>query len=194
MTQADTVKTRRERWLVILAVTLSAIGAIFWAIENVGDNDEDRAGVDMPADNGRGSATAGATTSPVEDYIRFAAAIGDRQLQDSVPPDYVVEGLRKLAGALGTLNLGSPDLQVSLRVAAEHLLLTPASTATTAVVRDGLISAADAIEPQYGKGEVNLRLVAESIRPEKPLLDQQSAVDEFFRESATAMQQLSQRS
>lgn len=184
MTHADGAKDRRWSWAVILAGTLSAIAAIFWAVEHSGD-DQHGTSVAVPADND------GASSTPVQDYLRFAAAAGDPQIQESeVDPEYVVEGLRKLAGALGTLNLGSPDLQVDLRVAAEHLLLNPASTATSAVVRDRLISAADAIEPELGNGEVNLRRLAESIRPDTPLLDQQTAVYEFFRESAKAMQGL----
>jgi len=188
MTRTDTAKNRRWSWLVILVVISLAIAAVFWAVERVGDTDEDAAAVRVPADNDGADSE---TSSPLQDYLQFAGAAGDRQMRDSdADPDNIVEGLRKLAGALGTLNLGSPDLQVDLRVAAEHLLLNSTSTATTAVVRNSLISAADAIEAER-PNEVNLRRLAESVRRDRPLLDQRAAVREFFRESATAMQRLS---
>lgn len=193
MTHTDTAKNPRWSWLVICAV-LIAVTAAFWAVERVGVDDQDAAEVGVPAAGDGATGTGNETDSPIHDYLRFASAVGDRPIQEStVDPDYIVEGLRKLAGALGTLNLGSPDLHVDLRVAAEHLLLNPASTATTAVVRDGLISAAAAIEPQHGNREVTLRRLAESITPERPLLDQQAAIREFFRESATAMLRFSRQ-
>ena len=188
MSHTDTAKNPRWSWLVILVVISLAIAALFWAVARVGDTDDDAVAVGVPADNDGANSE---TISPVQDYLQFAGAAGDRQVRDSdADPDNIVEGLRKLAGALGTLNLGSPDLQVDLRVAAEHLLLDSASTATTAVVRNSLILAADAIEAER-QNEVNLRRLAESIRRDRPLLDQQAAVREFFRESAKTMQRLS---
>jgi hypothetical protein len=69
-------------------------------------------------------------------------------------------------------------------VAAEHILLNLASTATTELVRNGLISAAEAIETGRQDEDDNLRRLAESVRPDGPLLDQQVTVHEFFQESA----------
>jgi hypothetical protein len=188
MTHTDTAKNPTWSWLVILAVISLAIAALFWAVERVGDTDDDAVAVGVHADNDGANSE---TISPVQDYLQFAGAAGDRQVRDSnADPDNIVEGLRKLAGALGTLNLGSPDLQVNLRVAAEHLLLDSASTGTTAVVRNSLSLAADAIDTER-QNEVNLRRLAESIRRDRPLLDQQAAVREFFRESAKAIRRLS---
>ena len=191
MTHADALKNRQRSWIVIVAVTLSA-AVVFWAVERVGDNDENAAEADAPASDDGPSASE--PTSPVQDYLQFARAAGDPQIQEPVAdPEYIVEGLRKLAGALGTLNIASPDLQTDLRVAAEHLLLSPASTATTAVVRDRLISAADAIEAAHGGRQATLRRAAEAIEPDRPLLDQQAGVREFFRESANAIQSISRQ-
>ena len=187
MPHTDTAKNLRPWWLVILAV-LIAVAAVFWAVTPMGDNDEEGAVVKGAADIVDVNSEI---TSPVQDYLSFAGTAGGGQIPASdADPTYIVEGLRKLAGALGTLRLGSPDLQVDLRVAAEHLLLNPASTVTTAVVRDDLIAAAEAIEAEH-RNEVNLRFIAESIRQDRPLLDQQDAFREFFRESANAMQGLS---
>jgi hypothetical protein len=69
------------------------------------------------------------------------------------------------------------------------VLLIPASAATTVVVREALILVADAIEPEHGK----TRQLANSIRPDKPLLDQPMTIVDFFREAAHAIQRLSSR-
>ena len=180
MTHTDTAKNPSWSWLVILAVISLAIAAVFWAVERVGDTDEDAIAMGVPADNDGANSE---TSSPVQDYLQFAGAAGDRQIRDSdADPDAIVEGLRKLAGALGTLNLGSPDLQVDLRVAAEHFLLNSASTATAAAVRNSLISAADAIEAER-RNEVNLRRLAESVRRDRPLLDRFGRMDRQLDET-----------
>ena len=180
MTHTDTAKNPSWSWLVILAVISLAIAAVFWAVERVGDTDEDAIAMGVPADNDGANSE---TSSPVQDYLQFAGAAGDRQIRDSdADPDAIVEGLRKLAGALGTLNLGSSDLQVDLRVAAEHFLLNSASTATAAAVRNSLISAADAIEAER-RNEVNLRRLAESVRRDRPLLDRFGRMDRQLDET-----------
>jgi hypothetical protein len=182
MTWTSAVKG--SHWYMMLAVTLSAAGGVSWVVGRVGqDNGEVTATVGELAHNG------GASITPVQDYLRFATTVGERPVQASEPdPQYIAKGLRHLAGALGTLNLGGPDLQVDLRVAAEHLLLNPASTANTGVVRAALISAADALESEQRESEIDLRRLAESIRPDRSLLDQQAAVSQFFRESAKTIQ------
>jgi hypothetical protein len=84
------------------------------------------------------------------------------------------------------LTLGSPTLQVDLRVAAEHLLLNPQSPATSAAVRDSLLRAADSVEGGDAKQSA-LHDVAGSIDPRRPLLEQQATVRTFFREAANAI-------
>jgi hypothetical protein len=182
MTHTDTILNLRRSWPVILAIVM-AVAAAFCAPAREADNDDDTAAVAVPAE--------GEATSPVQDYLQFAGTGGD-QLHPAADADprYIVEGLRKLAGALGTLHLGSPDLQVDLRVAAEHVLLNPTSTAITPLVRNDLIAAADAIEAERRTG-VKLRSLAESIQRDTPLLDQQGALRDFFRESGKVLQPLS---
>jgi hypothetical protein len=178
MTHPDGIKNRRSWWAVILTVTVSVIAAS-WVIERLTGDATDSETAGGAAENG------GATTTPIQDYLQFAATLGNRPIEASgTNPETVVEGVRTLAGALGTLELGGADLQIDLRVAAEHILLNPAATANTAVLRDALMAAADALEPQHG----NLRRLAESIRPDRPLLEQQMTIREFFRESARAIQ------
>lgn len=181
MAHIDTASSRRRSWMAISAVGLLAVTAIFWAVGCAGSNDERSRGVDEPA----------AANSPLQDYLRFAGTAETRGAD--VDREYLADGLRKLAGALGTLNLGGPDLQVDLRVAAEHVLLNPASTATTEIVRNGLMSAAEAIEPGRPDGGDTLRRLAESVRPDGPLFDQRLTVQEFFQESAKAIQRVSQQ-
>lgn len=183
MTPTDTVS--RQRWsLPVILLGLVVIVAVLWIVARGGS--ADGTDVRQPA-NGEDT-----TDSPAQEYLRFAEtprAGQDRQLQEDLV--YIVEGLRKLAGALGTLGVGEPDLQVDLRVAAEHLLLNPAATTNTAVVREALLSAADALESEQLTGEANLREAASAISLDRPVLEQTAAVQEFFLESARAIRGLS---
>lgn len=191
MTRADDVSTRRRWGRVFLLVIVPVMVAVFWAVQRAGNDDEGGAGAGAPAQSDGAPAFDSATTSPVDDYFRFTGVAGDTPAPEpDAIPAYVAEGLRKLAGALGALMIGSPDLQIDLRVAAEHLLLNPASTATTTIVRRGLIAAAEAIPPSQGSHQVDLRRIAQSIDSDRPLIDQEAAVRNFFRESAMAMQRL----
>jgi hypothetical protein len=53
-------------------------------------------------------------------------------------------------------------------------------------VRNALISAAEAIEAG-GATDAGLRQSAESLRPDRPLLDQTATVREFLRRSGPAL-------
>ena len=184
------VAKNRWRYFLILAMTLVALGVLVWAVAYVRNTDQNGFRVGPPADIEEDSAVS-STASPFEDYLGYVRAVEDRQRHDPASSADVVEGLRKFAGALGTLGLGSPDLQVTLRVAAEHVAINQGSAAATPVVRDGLIAAADAIAREHSSGPVDLRMIAESIEPDEPLADQHPTIDDFFRESATALQRLS---
>ena len=133
----------------------------------------------------------GNTPSPVQDYLRVADAAGVETT--AVDEKFVADGLRKLAGALGTLNIADLDLQVALRVSAEHVLANPQSADTTVAVRNSLISAADAIEAG-GANDTGLRQSAESLRPERPLAEQIVNVREFLRQSGPAIRRTLDRS
>ena len=108
-----------------------------------------RRGADRSAASDAGSPPA-ALPSPVEEYIQFVATAGDSR--SGLSDDQMAEGLRKLAGALGTLNAGGPDLLIDLRVGAEHVLLNPAATETAAIIREAMVTAADAIEREKRTG------------------------------------------
>ena len=171
----------------VAAVTLAACG------ERSGSKGERAADLDIGVGNDDATATAGRDQAPVQDYLLFASSVRDRNVQGT-DAEFVAEGLRKLAGALGALNLGSLDLTVDLRVAAEHVLLNSASTSNTEVVRKSLVSAADALEAGRQKDNAALRQLAQSIRSDVPLLEQLATVHEFFRASAGAMRPLSRES
>lgn len=145
-------------------------------------------------DGGRlaGAASSGGTgsLSPVEEYLQFASS---DVTATNAHQQRMSEGLRKLAGALGTLNIGALGLQVDLRVAAEHLLLNPSSPETTALVRDALTSAADAIQTAADGGD-RLRQLAQSVRPGVPLRDQRATVHQFFQDSASVIARMSRPS
>jgi hypothetical protein len=162
------------------AVTLVIAAATFGSAACM--NDREQGPVAAAADDHQ-SPSAG-LPSPVEGYIQFAATADDPQ--SGLSDDRIAEGLRKLAGALGTLNAGRPDLLVDLRVAAEHFLLNPASTQTAAMIQEALVAAADAIE-RGGERDPALRGAAESVRPDRPLTEQRAAVLYFFQRAADAI-------
>ena len=162
-------------------MTLVIVAAVFGSVACMGERERQPtagAGID-------GGSPSTAPLSPVEEYLEFAATAGDPQ--SSLRGDQMAEGLRKLAGALATLNVVGPDLLIDLRIGAEHILLNPASAGTAAVIRDGLVAAADSMERGTGT-DVALRAAAESIRPDRPLIEQQAAVLHFFQRAADAVQ------
>jgi hypothetical protein len=119
--------------------------------------------------------------------VQFAAAARDPQ--SGADGAQLAEGLRKLAGVLAALNIGGPDLPINLRVGAEHILLNPASSEVTVLIRDDLIAAASALEVGTAT-DGSLRGSAESIRTDRPLIEQRETVLQFFGQAAAAIQGL----
>jgi hypothetical protein len=167
------------RWIAA-ALTLVIVAAVFWSGACVNDREEQRT-----ASAGDDNGSPPNAPSPVEAYIEFVATVGDPPARLS--DDQMAEGLRKLAGALGTLNAGGPDLLIDLRAGAEHVLLNPASTETAAIIREAMVAAADAIERGSGP-DLALRETARSVRPDLPVIEQRAAVLHFFRQAADAIQ------
>jgi hypothetical protein len=160
---------------IIAALTLTA-AAGFAACQQRGESNR------SSSDHGN---AAGAGTAPfVQEYLQVAEAAGAETKE--FDEQFLADALRKLAAALGTLNLADLDVQVALRVAAEHVLSNPQSADTTAAVRRSLIAAAEAIEAG-GASEPGLRQSAESLRPDRPLSDQVTTVREFLRKSGPAI-------
>ena len=123
----------------------------------------------------------------VQDYLDVADTVAETT---PITDEFIADSMRKLAAALGTLNLGDLDLQVALRVAAEHVVSNPQPVGTSAAVRNALISAAEAIEAD-GTGGGGLRQSAESVLPDRPLADQAAAIREFLRRSGPALRRVS---
>ena len=161
-------------------MTLVSLAAVFWSGACANNREEE-----PTAAAGDAGSPRAALTSPVEEYIQFVAIAGDAR-----PPlsdDQIAEGLRKLAGALGTLNAGAPDLLIDLRVGAEQVLLNPAATETTVIIREAMVTAADTIERRSGPDPA-LREAAQSVRSDRPLVEQRVAVLQFLRQAAHAIQ------
>lgn len=162
-------------------MTLVSVAAVFWS-GACGNHREEEPTAAAASDAGSPSA---ARPSPVEEYIQFVATAGDSR--SGLSDDQMAEGLRKLAGALGAVNAGGPDLLIDLRAGAEHVLLNPAATETAAIIREAMATAADAIERGSGPDPA-LREAAQSVRPDRPLVEQPVAVLHFFRQAADAIQ------
>jgi len=166
---------------IAAAVTLAIVAAVFWPAARIHDPEREPT---LAAVDDDGSPSA-ALPAPVEGYVQFAAIARDSQ--SGLSDDQMAEGLRKLAGALGSLNVASSDLLIDLRIGAEHIVLNPASTETAAMIRDALVAAADSME-RGTETDLALRGAAESIRPDRPLIEQPVAVLHFFRLAADAIQ------
>ena len=167
---------RTGRVRLITALMLATI-PLFPACQDAGESD-----------TSSGERTAsGATTPLVQDYVEIAdTASAETTVIDE---KLLADALRKLAAALGALNLADVELQVALRVAAEHVLTDPQPVGTTAAVRNSLISAAEAIETG-SQGDGSLRRSAESLREDLPLADQAAAIREFLSISGPALRRV----
>jgi hypothetical protein len=137
---------------------------------------------DRPAGEQRQSADA--TAALVQDYLDVADAASTEST--AIDDEFLADAFRKLAAALGTLNLGDLELQVDLRVAAEHVVSDPQPAGTTVAVRNSLISAAAAID-EAGTADTGVRRSAESLRPDRPLRDQLTTIRDFLRLSGAAV-------
>ena len=176
----DRVANAPRSWIAA-AVTLLIVVAVLWSAACV--NDGERQPTVAAADDNGSPPTA--LPSPIKGYIEFAATAGDPQ--SGLSDDQMADGLRKLAGALGMLNAGGPDLLIDLRIGAEQILLNPASTETAVIIREALVAAADAIE-RGSEPDPALREAAESVRPDRPPIEQRVALLHFFRRAAAAIQ------
>ena len=125
--------------------------------------------------------------SPVDDYLQFVRSTANTGAVDDTT--LIVEGLRTLAGAIGALNLGTVDVQVRLRVAAEHVLVDSTAVSTVEAVRDSLLLAADAID-MGADGDGALPRLAMSIQTDRPLTEQRATFLEFFRSSAIVIRRV----
>jgi hypothetical protein len=168
------------RWWIAAVTTLALVATGVWLIVSVDHRDrEPTAGTTSD-----GASAAAGVPSPVGEFAQFAATADEAP--SGADAEQLAEGLRKLAGALAALNVGGPELPIDLRVGAEHLLLNPASTEMTVIIRDDLIAAAQAVALAT-ETDAALRGAAESITPDRPLIEQQGAVLQFFRQAADAL-------
>jgi hypothetical protein len=188
---ANVFTGRRQRlWLLVAVMPLAAIVAFFVANRLGGNNV--RTPIDgQAATSDPVASTTGTTVSVVHDYVEFANALGENEVEGStIEATDVAEGLRRLAGALGVLGLGSPNLPVDLRVMAEHILLNPESPATAEAVRAVLIETAAAVGAERRAAAASLQQSAGAVNPNQPLTGQAATLHQFFRRTAEALEPL----
>jgi hypothetical protein len=176
---------RTAVWPWVVA-TFALVFAVAWFVASrPGDNtggDASEANPDLVA------STSGTAASAVHEYMQLADTLEDRPGADpAFAATTTAEGLRRLAAALATLGVGSPDLAIDLRITAEHVVLNPSSPATSEAVRKALIATAAAIGEQQPNAVAALQQSAEAVTPTAPLDSQQSDVHEFLRRSARAL-------
>ena len=148
-------------WLAIAAVAVLAAGA--WMFSPAEPEDV---------------APEAAIQDPVAEYLAFVAGLEGGNSVVPADAHVIVDGLRRLAGALGVLEIGSSELPIDLRIAAEHVVLNPGDAGTADAVRAGLIAAADGLD------DAAAREAAEAIDPRTPVSQQQERVTAFFQRAA----------
>lgn len=132
-----------------------------------------------------------ATPDPVQTFDRFAAGL---PASDTLDAATIAEGMRALAGAVGTLGVAPPELLVDLRVVPEHVLLNPASPEVAATVRQTLVSVGGALAMAPGADGAAVQQAAEKIQGDMPLTGQGAALRTFFQEAAKAIGAAAQKS
>jgi HAMP domain-containing protein len=173
-----------------VALALAA-GTLAFMVVNLLERTDGRGGAGDEVATAVPAVSVNGTTAPVHDYVEFARALSEGRVDDSpIEASWMPDGLRKLAGALGALRLGDPDLTVDLRVSAEHFLLNPASASTTAAVRTGLLKAAAAIAAERPDVAASLHAAAKAIDEASPLTSQSAIVRHFLVQSAAVFERM----
>lgn len=194
-------------WLLALGIAVVAILWIWGA-----SNDRTRMGGDTTALNtnttasessetqGEPMGTTGIVPAPIRDYALFVGDAGGAGGGTPQTPahEYTAEGLRKLSTALGSLGheAGSDDTPRRLEVirnAADQIVQDPTSLRHAELVREAFMDAVAVLDDVEAASTTSLRTIAESMREDRPLLEQQETVREFFRQSADAIEQAASR-
>ncbi len=163
-----------------LVLAVLAVGALSCSSER---DAQEGAGAG-PADAATGSPASAPASDPVRVYLDFAAtARGDAAAP--LEAAEVANGLRALAGVVGTLDGSRPDVVTDLRAAAEHVLLNPASLDVAATVRDALVGAAMALD--MAQPGASTQEAAEQLKADAPLTEQAAALRGFFQQAAAAL-------
>lgn len=169
--------TAGRPWIVfVIAVVVAAVALVLrWPA----------AGPDSSSPATDGS-EAGAAGNPAASYLEFAGTLAPESSLDS---DMVVEGMRRLAGALGTLQDVPADVPLDLRVAAEHIVLNADAADTTAAVRNSLRAAAATLDGR-GQGGEPITAIVDSIDPARPIGEQADTVRRVFTACADRLRPL----
>lgn len=208
MAEIKITPKRPSLWPWVAAVATILVVVLVWAM--MAGLDEDRAAGDVAVDLGvedaetvepRGDdpARAAATTGAVDDYVEFANEPG-AAAEMGRTHEYTADGIRRLSGALESITRGQRNDVAQqrfeqFREKAERIQQDPASMQHAGTVRDVFTSAVEVIASLDGAPKTDrLRSTAESISPDQPLLEQSDAVRRFFRESAAAIETISNRS
>lgn len=135
--------------------------------------------------------TSGASDrGSIDAFVQFAkeSQVSDR---DTLPPvgvrhDYTAEGLRLLAAALTALG-SDPTVATTMRAAADQITDNPFSLGHASVVHESFSVAARELGRMVPADAVQLRELANSIRPGRPLIEQTTQVRRFFETAGDAV-------
>ena len=192
MAEINVERKSPSPWIWVLPLIAIVALVWFWAAAG-GDDDEVSREVAGGVTPGAAVGTGGGEGA-VEQYVAFAAPQdGAGAPQVGRDHAYTAEGLRKLGAALGSVTEreGDSDSRQAFerfREVADRIQQDPLAASHADQVREAFTRAATVIDSFERGPQQDLRAIAESIEPNRPLLEQQERVQRFFRESAQAIQ------
>jgi hypothetical protein len=169
---------RRRLWLFALGVALAGALASCRSQQDAETN-----GAQGAVEDGAGANQA----DPVQQFTEFAASTRDVPDDAPLDPAVIAEGLRTLAGALGSAGVDRPGILDDLRASAVHVVLNPESPEVAATVRTALTNAAAEMPAASASGGTPVQQAAESIRSDTALTAQPAAVRTFFQAAADSL-------
>ena len=208
MAQIHLQRKRPSIWPGIIAAL--AIVLLAWLVAEtwiVDDDERVDGAVSAPAAPEM-AATTGTSPAPPADVAAFLTFAANSGAPAAGPAhDYTAGGIRRLAAALDAVTrekqIGSQNVRERLQAfgrTAEQIQANPEATAHSNQVRESFLSAAnlmttmqqdrwpDAADIRRSVEEV--RTAAEAVEANRPLLEQTSAVRQFFDRAATALREM----
>jgi hypothetical protein len=122
-------------------------------------------------------------SEPVRSFVEFAQELS---AEEPLQPADIAEGMRRLAGAAGTLGAIPPELGAGLRIGAEHVLLNPEGADVSATVHGTLTRVAASLEEAPNAQAI--QDAAGALRADAPITQQSAALRRYFGVVAQALQ------
>jgi hypothetical protein len=170
------------------ASTLFVLAFLATGVVCCGSDAGEGAGGGVVEETDSGRPNAAASPDPTSAYLQFAQRVQGTQPDAPLEAADIAEGLRQLAGVVGTLDGARPEVATDLRALAEHVLLNPGSAEVAATVTEALTEVAMVVQKTQPSGAAPVQQAAASLRADMPLPAQSAALRGFFQQVAAALE------